>query len=103
MDMLYSKYSCPMDLVNRYIRQGRFDKFVQDFLAIDNERRKEQAEKENDFMLWLLFIDSKAYFEHDFNAWKKIVIQQPSTTQKQTRDTELDDDGIMAIIDRFKE
>lgn len=100
--MLYAKYSSPMDLVNRYIRQGRFGKFVHDFLAIDNEHRKEKAEKENDFKLWLLFIDSKSYLEHSFDAWKKIVIQQPSTTQKQTMDTELDDNGIMSIIDRFK-
>lgn len=100
--MLYAKYSSPMDLVNRYIRQGRFGKFVQDFLTIDNEHRKEEAEKENDFMLWLLFIDSKSYMEHSFDAWKKSLIQQSSTTHKQTMDTELDDDGIMAIIDRFK-
>ena len=33
MDLLYARYSNPMDLMGRYINQGRFGEFVHEFLT----------------------------------------------------------------------
>ena len=50
MDLLYQRYASPMDLMNSYINRGQFGKFVSSFLEAEYERRKEEAEKDDDFM-----------------------------------------------------
>jgi len=47
MDLLYRAYSNPLDLMNIYINQGRFGKFVEGFLEAEYERKKAEAEKAN--------------------------------------------------------
>jgi hypothetical protein len=84
-----------MDLMSRYINQGRFGTFVQGFLEQEVERRKQEAEKNEEWMLWTAYIHS--YSEMSFADYKKSI----QKTDSSTKDAELDDDGIKAIIDNL--
>lgn len=100
--MLYSKYSCPMDLMGRYINQGRFGTFVEEFLGLEIERRKAEAEKEHKRRLWAMFVHSET--DETFEEFEKRVCKPVSTTQGSTRraassDADLDEQGAQAIID----
>lgn len=95
MDLLYSRYSNPMDLMKRYINQRRFGTFVQSFIEAEAERRKQ----ENDNKLWDIFVHSYGYLEHSFSEWKKQISQPGSTTPTGKSDADLNDDGIKAIFD----
>lgn len=97
MDLLYAKYSNPMDLVSRYINRGRFGEFVSEFLALENERRKEEAELEKHKELWAAYIHS--YSNESFKDWKERVLKPVSTTKGANRDSELDVNSAQAIID----
>lgn len=92
--MLYARYSNPMDLMKRYIKQGRFGAFVQSFIEAEAERRKQ----ENDNKLWDIYVHSYGYLEHSFIEWKKQIFQS-STTPTGKSDKDLNDDGIKAIFD----
>jgi hypothetical protein len=95
MDLLYSRYSNPMDLVKRYINQRRFGAFVSDFLTAEYERRKQEAEKENEMKLWIAYVHS--YSDKSYSEWKKQVFRG-STTNTGKADADLDDEGISSII-----
>lgn len=95
--MLYSKYSNPMDLVSRYINRGRFGEFVSEFLALETERRKEEAELEKHKELWAAYIHS--YSNDSFVDWKKRVLKPVSTTKH--HDDELDADSARNIINNL--
>lgn len=97
MDLLYSRYSNPMDLVRMYINQRRFGAFVQGFLEAEAERRKQEAEKEDEMKLWIAFIHS--YSGKTYDEWKKQIFQRGSTTPTGKSDVDLNDDGIQAIFD----
>lgn len=100
MDMLYRAYSNPLDLMNIYINQGRFGKFVTGFLEAEHERRKEEAEKDGDWKLWMMYINS--YSDKSFGEWKSEVLKTANTkTRKANKDHELTDDGIKAIVGRL--
>jgi hypothetical protein len=96
MDMLYRAYSNPMDLMNRYINQGRFGKFVTGFLEAEYERRKAEDEKDFDWKLWMMYINSIT--EKNFGEWKESVIDNASGRTRKTKDEDLTDDGIQAIM-----
>ena len=91
--MLYRAYSNPMDLISRYINTGRFGTFVQGFLEQEVERLKREAERNDEWMLWTAYIHS--YSEMNFADYKKSILKDSTTT----KDAELTDDGIKAIID----
>ena len=97
MDLLYSRYSSPMDLMNRYINQGRFGSFVQGFLEAEFERKKEKE----DWKLWTAYIHS--YSEESFIDWKKRVTGTASTDSLQSTnsDADLTDDGIQSIVNKL--
>lgn len=101
MDMLYRAYSNPLDLMAMYINRGQFGAFVQGFLKEEYERKKEEHEKNMDWMLWVAYIHS--YSNMSFNEWKKRIIQPGSSTnghgQMYTSDTELTEEGALKIID----
>jgi hypothetical protein len=100
MDMLYRAYSNPLDLMNIYINQGRFGKFVTGFLEAEYERRKEEAERDEDWKLWMMYIQS--YSDKTFGQWKSEVIKNAKTqTHKTNKDDDLTDDGIQTIVNRF--
>lgn len=96
MDLLYSRYANPLDLMNMYINRGRFGEFVTNILESEYERKKEQAEKDEDLKLWLMYVHSTV--EESFNDWKKRVLKS-TDNKKANRDHDLDDEGIKAIID----
>ncbi len=73
MDLLYSKYANPMDLMNSYINRGRFGEFVSNVLEAEYERRKEQAEKDDDMKLWIMYVHTPV--EESFYDWKKRVLK----------------------------
>ena len=97
MDMLYRAYSNPLDLMNMYINQGRFGKFVTGFLEAEYDRRKEDAEKDEEWKLWIMYVHS--YSEKSFGEWKSEVIKNAKTDRrKANKDYELTDDGIQDIV-----
>ena len=97
MDLLYSRYSNPLDLMNRYINQGRFGTFVDGFIQAEHKRMVDEAQKEEDQKLWWLFVHSYSYTEESFDAWKQRVCRKSDS--KKTTDADLDDDGIKSIIE----
>ena len=99
MDMLYRAYSNPLDLMNRYINQGRFGKFVTGFLESEYERRKEEAEKDYDWKLWMMYINSAA--EVSFGEWKQNIEKNASAKTRKTKDDDLTDDGIESIVSKL--
>ena len=108
MDLLYQRYASPMDLMNSYINRGQFGKFVTSFLAAEYERRKEEAEKDVDWKLWVYYTQCvvKGFTDESFDDWKKRWLGNTDSKgkRKANRDNELTDDGINAIItDLFPE
>ena len=99
MDMLYRAYSNPLDLMNMYINQGRFGKFVTGFLEAEYDRRKNEAEKDFDWKLWMMYINSMT--DITFGEWKESVIKNASDKTRKTKDDNLTDDGIKTIMDRL--
>ena len=99
MDMLYRAYSNPLDLMNRYINQGRFGKFVTGFLEAEYDRRKTEAEKDFDWKLWMMYINSMT--DKSYGEWKESVLQNVSDKTRKTKDDDLTDDGIKTIMDKL--
>ena len=95
MDSLYRAYSCPMDLMNRYINDGRFGTFVKGFLTAEYNRKKEQAERDEEMMLWIAYVYSESNMT--FTQWKEQLVKPASTTRKK-RDADLTNDGIEKIL-----
>ena len=99
MDMLYRAYSNPLDLMNIYINQGRFGKFVAGFLESEYEKRKEEAEKDYDWKLWMMYINSTA--EVSFGEWKRNIEKKASDKTRKNKDDDLTDDGIQSIVSKL--
>lgn len=96
MDLLYSRYSRPMDLMKRYIDRGRLGTFVQEVISLDYERKKQEAEKEQDWMLWVAYVHS--YSDKSFTEWKKSVMKPASTTRRHGSDAEMTEKDVQAIM-----
>mgnify|MGYP003550134298 FL=1 len=99
MDMLYRAYSNPLDLMNMYINQGRFGKFVTGFLEAEYEKRKEEAEKDLDWKLWMMYINSMT--DKSYGEFKDSVLKNTSDKTRKTKDDDLNDDGIKTIMDKL--
>lgn len=67
-----------MDLISRYINHGRFGAFVEGFLQSEADRRKAEAEREQEMMLWIAYVHS--YSKDTFNDWRKKVCKPDSIT-----------------------
>jgi hypothetical protein len=99
MDMLYRAYSNPLDLMNRYINQGRFGKFVTGFLQSEYERRKEEAERDYEWKLWMMYINSMT--DMSYGEWKDSVQKNASNQMRKNKDDDLTDDGIKSIVSKL--
>ena len=99
MDMLYRAYSNQLDLMNMYINQGRFGKFVKGFLEAEYERRKNEAEREDELKLWMMYVHS--FSDKSFVEWKESLLKNASDKRKKTSDDELNDDGIQSIVSKL--
>lgn len=87
-----------MDLMARYINQRRFGAFVNGFMEAEYERRKQEAEKENELKLWIAYVHN--YSDETYDEWKKQIFGTSSTTKKPVKsDADLTDEGIQSIID----
>ena len=96
MDLLFSKYANPMESIALYINRGRFGEFVTNIIDQENDRLRKEAEKEEDWKLWTLFLHSSS--GESFVEWKKKVLQTDEKKRKRSKDENLTDDGIKAII-----
>ena len=100
MDCLYRAYSSPMDLMSRYINQGRFGTFVKGFLEAEYERRKAEQEKDREWMMWTAYVHS--FSKDSYDTWKRKFTKPASTTKRRTgSDADLDEDGINALIGKL--
>lgn len=86
-----------MDLITRSIRRGRFGVFVEGFLRAESERRQAEAEKENDWMLWVAYVHS--YTDKSFDDWKREVLR-PATTAGHGKDYDMTDDDVQSILEQ---
>ena len=64
-----------------YIKQGRFGEFVTNIVQMEQDRRKKEAEKEDDNKLWTAYLLSGAKGQ-TFTEWKA------GLTQKQEQEPE---------------
>lgn len=102
MGLLYEQYASPMDLIRMYINRGRFGEFVASVLETDYERRKEEAEKDDNLKLWIMYtqLAVNGYTDESFVAWKERVCKpETSKTKGIASDEELTEDGIQFIVD----
>jgi len=100
MDLLYSRYASPMDLVNLYLDQGRFGEFVTNIIELENERNKAEEEKQNEQKLWSAYIHSMT--DKNFIDWKNGLVEQPAKQKKvHTRDEDMTEDDIQNIMDKL--
>lgn len=97
MDLLYSRYSNPMDLMEHYMNQGRFGEFVTNIIELEHERKKEEAKKLEEQKLWSLYMNSA--FEGSFSEWKKQVLKPAK--KGHTRDEDMTQDDALGIVNRF--
>ncbi len=97
MDMLYARYSSPMDLMCTYINRGRFGDFIKGFIQAENDRKKAEAERDEELKEWIAYVHS--YSEKSFDDWKAdlLVAARTKTGKKTGGDYDLDDKGIQDI------
>lgn len=102
MGMLYSTYSNPMELMKSYINRGRFGEFVEGFLKAENERRKEESEKDEEWFYRIAYVHS--YSEKSYDDWRAELIGSAKETKKKPAgksDRDLDAAGIDAIFNQL--
>ena len=101
MDLLYSRYSNPMELMRIYIENGRFGEFVAEIIDMENKRRKEETEKEDDNKLWLAYILSSS--EKPFIDWRNELIQkkEPVSYEMTEEQVESVKHNARGILSRF--
>lgn len=100
MDLLYSRYSNPMDLMNHYMNQGRFGEFVNNVIELEYERKKEEADRLEEQKLWSMYtIHSMWSPGESFNAWKQKVLRPER--KGYTRDEDMTQKDILGIVNRF--
>lgn len=80
MDLLYSRYSNPLEFMRLYIDQGRFGEFVSNIIDAENKRLKEKYEKENEDKLWQMYIHS--YSDKSFIEWKNEMMNGQPQNQE---------------------
>lgn len=61
-----------------YIKRGRFGEFVKNILLQEDKRKKEEAEKENEQKLWMIYVHSMS--NKSFNDWKNEVVKPENKT-----------------------
>ena len=97
MDLLYSRYASPLELMKIYIKQGRFGEFVRNIIHLESERKKEEAEKDEDWRFWSLYLFSGS--EKSFIEWKKAVIENSKQKSVHSgKDINMTDSDIENVI-----
>jgi len=100
MDLLYSRYSNPMDLMEHYMNQGRFGEFVSNIIEMEYQRKKEEANLLEEQKLWSMYIMHSMWGPGEsFNDWKKRVLKPAK--KGHTRDEDMTKDDALGIVKRF--
>ena len=94
--MVYRRYANPKELINMYIRNRQFGKFVNEVIKAEQKRIEEEAEKEDDRRWWELYLNDHSDHGLNFIQWKKKISKV--SEKKRTSDTDLDESGIMSIM-----
>lgn len=89
MDMLYTKYASPMELMQFYIEQSRFGDFVYHIVRIEQEKRRAEAEQEVDRKLWIAYVHSMT--DQSFREWKAGLKEKVSTVTYAMTDRQVED------------
>ena len=100
MDLLYTRYANPMELVNSYINRGRFGEFVRSFLDSVADSRKEEVDRDEELKLWIMYchITAHGFTDESYIAWKTRITGTDRNGKRIGRDTDLSDDDIEAIL-----
>ena len=80
MDLLYSRYSNPLEFMRLYADQGRFGEFVTKILQMDRKRKIEVAKKDDEQKLWEIYLHSMS--DKSFSEWKKDILSNKAKNQK---------------------
>lgn len=92
-----------MELVKMYINQGRFGEFVNRIIDLENQRRKEEAEKEDDNRLWIAYVHSMS--DKSFVEWRNGLEQQqkkrPTSLSMTKEEVEEAKQQARGILKRF--
>ena len=103
MDLLYSRYSNPLEFMHMYMNQGRFGEFETNIIELNNKRKQEEAEKENEDKLWMMYCHS--FSEKSFTDWKRDVVYSTGTVtndkKQYTSDADMTESEIIGIIDNL--
>ena len=99
MDLLYSRYSNPLEFMRLYIENGRFGEFVENIISMDNKRKQEEAENENERKFWELYVHSQS--DKSYKDWKAEVIR--NSNEKAKPDTlSMTDDQVDSEIEKTR-
>lgn len=103
MDLLFSRYASPLDLISTYINSGRFGEFVTNFLELENERRREKQKHDEDWQLWVMYTRLyPTYTQDTFPKWKAGLQTEPEKRAGGSRggcsDADLTEESIQNII-----
>lgn len=103
MDVMYSKYTRPMDLISMYINRRRFGKFVESVLIEEYERKKGEFERNEDWKLWVMYTQllSNGLTDESFNDWKHRVCKPTNASTKSGGDENLTEDGMKSIVNKL--
>lgn len=103
MDLLYSRYASPMDLISLYINRRRFGKFVESVLDAEYQRKKDEAERTEDWKLWVMYTQllSNGLTDESFNDWKLRVCKPTNAKRKSGGDENLTEDGMKSIVNKL--
>ena len=83
-----------------YFEQGRFGEFVENIVSLEKERRNAEMEKENERMLWEMYIHSMS--NESYREWKRRVLGGSSSSASTSSggDEDLTDSEITDIINK---
>lgn len=88
MDMMYQRYTCPLEFMNLYIENGQFGQLVTDIIESEHKRKQEEAEKEEERKLWELYLHSMS--DKSFNEWKNEMLTQSQPVSHEMTDAQVD-------------
>lgn len=91
-----------------YINRGRFGEFVRSVIEADYARRKDETEKDDDWKLWFMYLQSFTIstfsgvtFDESFHDWKERVCKPVAATQGKNGDMDMSEDDIQNILDKL--
>ncbi|MBR3927741.1 MAG: hypothetical protein IKJ65_01915 [Clostridia bacterium] len=85
-----------------YIDSGQFDELVKNILTAEYDRRKEEAEKENDRKLWDMYLRSDTTLS--YNDWHAEIMKKAKThTENMTgkRDEDMTDQDMATLLKKL--